>query len=84
MTRIQRFFMAVLPKQWADEMHAESQAWQMRCNSCGATRCVWDAGGIRWKAAAARKQALVFCPQCGGRRSATIQRIPATDKGDEP
>ncbi len=82
MTRIQRFFMAVLPRRWADEMRAESQAWQMRCSRCGATRSVWDAGGIRWQAAAARKQALVFCPQCGERRSATFQRIPATVKGE--
>ncbi|MBK7199531.1 MAG: phage terminase large subunit family protein [Anaerolineae bacterium] len=82
MTRIQRFLMAVLPKRWADAMRAESQAWQMRCNSCGATRSVWDAGGIRWKAAASRKQALVYCPQCGERRSTTIERIPATNRGD--
>lgn len=82
MTRIQRFFMAVLPRRWADEMRAESQAWQMRCNSCGATRSVWDAGGIRWKAAAVRQQAPVYCPHCDGQRSATIQRIPATVKGE--
>ena len=68
MTRIQRFLMAVLPKRWADAMRAESQAWQMRCNSCGATRSVWDA--------------LVYCPQCGERRSTTIERIPATNRGD--
>ncbi len=74
MTTIQRFFTAVLPQKWADDMRAESQAWRIRCCGCGASRSIWDAGGIRWKAASVSKRTLVRCSHCGGLRAAVIER----------
>jgi hypothetical protein len=76
MTLIQRFFLAVLPKRWADSMRAESESWQIRCCTCGASRSVWEAGGIRWKAASIGKRRLVRCPQCKALRWAAIELEP--------
>jgi hypothetical protein len=78
MTLIQKFFSTVLPQKWADDMRAESQRWRIRCCSCGASRSLWDAGGIRWKAASVGKQTLAHCSRCGGRRAAAIERVPTT------
>ena len=43
-------FVALLPKKWAGSMERESRTWMARC-SCGFERTIWEAGGIRWKAA---------------------------------
>jgi hypothetical protein len=48
-------------------MEAESRAWKVRCETCGAERSVWDIGGIRWKAAGNRRS-LIMCQGCGGAR----------------
>ncbi len=63
MSSIQRFFTALLPASWARSMEADSHRWMIRCR-CGFERSVWDAGGIRWKAAG-RPRRLMLCPQCG-------------------
>jgi len=76
MSLIQRFFMAILPKSWADDMRKESQEWRIRCCSCGASKSVWDVGGIRWKAYGV-KRTLVHCSHCGGFRAASVERVPA-------
>src|SRR5437868_15462154 len=70
MTLLQKFFFAVLPRKWAEDMRAQSQAWQIRCCTCGASRSVWDCGGIRWKAASVGKRTLAHCSHCGGLRAA--------------
>jgi hypothetical protein len=75
MTAIQKFLMAVLPKGLAAEIRAESERWQIRCETCGNARSVWDAGGLRWKAAAVGKRIMVVCPQCGVMRSSTLAYI---------
>jgi hypothetical protein len=72
MTFIQRFFTAVLPRSWAEDMRAESLSWMLRC-TCGFERSIWDAGGIRWKAKG-RPRRLLVCPQCGQRTWHTIDR----------
>jgi hypothetical protein len=59
---IQRFFTAILPRSWAASMEAESRAWKLRC-PCGAEQSVWDAGGIRWKAAGKPRRWLK-CSKC--------------------
>jgi hypothetical protein len=41
-----------------------------------ASRSVWDAGGIRWKAASVGKRTVVQCSRCGGLREAAIERTP--------
>jgi hypothetical protein len=74
MTLIQRFFTAILPKSWADDMRKESQAWRIRCCGCGASKSIWDAGGIRWKAVSIGKRMVVHCSHCGGYRAAAIER----------
>lgn len=74
MTRIQRFFVAVMPKKWAAGMEAESRAWMVRCR-CGFERSMWEAGGIRWKAVGKEYQYL-FCPNCGRRHWHTVYKNP--------
>ncbi len=77
MSPLQKFFTAILPKSWADDMRRESQAWQIRCTGCGASKSIWDAGGIRWKAVSSGKRMLVRCSHCGGFRTAAVERLPA-------
>jgi hypothetical protein len=63
MTRLQKFFKTILPRQWADDMEAESRRWLMRCAACSHEQSVWDAGGIRWKAKGQPRR-LLTCAQC--------------------
>ena len=72
MSFIQKFFMAVLPRSWAEEMQAESQQWILRC-TCGFERSMWEVGGIRWKAAGSPRR-LIRCSQCGQRTWHTLYR----------
>ena len=65
MTSLQRLLTALLPKRWAQSIEAESRAWMMQC-SCGHETSVWDAGGIRYKAAG-RPRRLRRCAACGQR-----------------
>ena len=74
MTLIQRFFMSILPRSWAEEMRAESQEWKIRCCTCGAALSIWDAGGIRWKAYSKGKLRLIRCSKCGCVRKGEIVR----------
>ncbi len=64
MSGMQRFLKRLLPRRWAEDMEAQSRRWMMRCNECGHERSVWDAGGVRWKAAGSPTK-LTPCPQCG-------------------
>lgn len=77
MRLLQKFFMTILPRKWGEDMRAHSQAWRIRCCSCGASRSVWDAGGIRWKAASIGKRTVGYCPHCRGVHSAAIERVPS-------
>ena len=72
MSRIQRFIIALVPRSWAASMEAESRTWMMRC-ACGHERSVWDAGGIRWKAAG-NPRVRQGCAQCGQITWHTIYR----------
>ena len=72
MTYIQQFLTAVLPKEWAEDMRAESLTWIMRC-SCGFERSIWESGGIRWKASGS-PQRLSVCPGCGQLTKHTMYR----------
>jgi hypothetical protein len=44
-------------------MEAESRQWMCRCLTCGTTRSVWEAGGVRYRAAG-RSRVLLRCPTC--------------------
>lgn len=68
----QRFFKALLPSHWAEDMEAESRTWMVRC-TCGFEMSVWDSGGIRWKAAGNPRR-LVRCSQCGQVTKHTVYR----------
>ena len=72
MTLIQRFFMAVLPRSWAESMRADSLRWMMRC-PCGYEQSIWEMGGIRWKAKGNSRN-LLRCWQCGRRTWYTLYR----------
>jgi hypothetical protein len=63
MGMLQSFVKAVLPRRWAAAVEAESRSWVMRCD-CGRETSVWDAGGIRYKAAG-NPVRLFACPKCG-------------------
>ncbi|MBX3419729.1 MAG: hypothetical protein KF851_19200 [Pirellulaceae bacterium] len=76
MSFTQRFFTAILPKRWAEDMRAESLAWMMRC-PCGFERSVWEMGGIRWKARGNPKR-LITCPKCGQRTWHSVYRSTQT------
>jgi DNA-directed RNA polymerase subunit RPC12/RpoP len=64
MSFIQRLFKAILPREIAERMEAESRDWMMRCPNCGYARSVWDWGGIRAGAAGNPRRRL-RCPNCG-------------------
>lgn len=63
MTFIQKNFVRVLPRKWAEDMEAESRRWT-HCCRCGFERSCWDAGGVRWQAAGTARN-LMECPRCG-------------------
>ena len=64
MSGIQRFFVRIFPKSWAESMEAESRQWTVKCPNCGFERSIWDMGGIRWKAYGNSRN-LMKCPNCG-------------------
>jgi hypothetical protein len=72
MSNMQRFFRAIMPRRWFAAAEAESRQWMIRC-PCGAARSVWDAGGIRWKAAG-RPRKWLRCDSCGERTWHTVEK----------
>lgn len=67
---IQRVVGAVL----GDGVEAESRRWVFTCE-CGEQWSIWDAGGIRHKAAG-RPTKLSRCPACGTTAMRTLQKLP--------
>jgi hypothetical protein len=51
LSTVQRLLRAIVPTKLFQQMEAESREWIMTCSQCSAKRSVWDAGGVRWKAA---------------------------------
>lgn len=78
MSSIQKLVVALLPKKWAESMEAESRTWMARCR-CGFERSLWEAGGIRWKAAG-KEHCYLSCPHCGQSHWHTIYKMRATEK----
>jgi hypothetical protein len=62
MNKLQKMILGVLPDEWAKSLEAESRKWYLVCG-CGSATSVWDAGGIRAKAAGKSRQ-LAKCPKC--------------------
>ncbi|HEX7861995.1 MAG TPA: hypothetical protein VF773_16805 [Verrucomicrobiae bacterium] len=79
MSTIQKFFMAALPRRWAESMRAESMQWQIRCCTCGTSRSYWEIGGIRWKAASRGKRIMVHCPKCDRFRVAAVEKFKTVE-----
>ena len=73
---LQRFFIAIFPRSWAESMEAHSRAWMVRC-PCGYARSIWELGGIRWKAAGGNPRTYLRCPQCGQRSWHKVVREPS-------
>jgi hypothetical protein len=69
----QKLLQAILPRRWVEEMEAESRSWMLRCDTCDLERSVWEAGGVRWKAAG-RPSRLMRCPHCGRATWHTLYR----------
>lgn len=80
MTFLQQLLMAWLPATWARAIEAESQSWLLHCPTCGATRSVWDAGGIRFKAVSRGKRLRIWCPACQAWRWMSMDRKPASEE----
>lgn len=76
MTWIQAALMKLLPSRWGESLRRESEGWKIVCNHCGASRSVWQAGGIRWKAKSKGKRVLVHCDRCGRNRWARVEWDP--------
>ncbi len=62
MSPFQKFFVRILPREWAESMEADSRLWMMRC-SCGSARSIWELGGIRWKSSQSLTYSFMKCPQ---------------------
>ncbi len=73
MNTVQKLLVRLLPRRWAEDMEAESREWMIRCPTCGFARSVWNAGGIRWKAAGSPRR-LLRCGQCGAQTWHVIAR----------
>lgn len=41
---------------------------------CGFSISVWEAGGVRWKAASKKKRVLGHCPTCGQMKMLRLER----------
>jgi hypothetical protein len=78
MNSLQRLFVTLLPKKWTESMEAESRAWIVHC-PCGFERSMWEAGGIRWKAAGKPRQ-YFSCPRCRKSSWHFIYKKGATEK----
>lgn len=84
MNFMQKLFTTVLPRTWAESMESESRTWMIQC-PCGHEVSVWEAGGIRYKAAGNPRQ-LRRCPECGQRtwhRVYKKEAEPSQNLGDE-
>ena len=66
-----------LPAPWSQAIRAESESWLLRCAVCGTTRSVWEAGGVRSRAASRGKAVVIRCPTCGRLRTMSVTKKPA-------
>jgi hypothetical protein len=73
MTLLQKLVLNLLPKRWSEAMRAESESWLLCCLTCGLTRSLWEAGGVRYKGTSHSKRTVVWCPQCGRLRAMSLE-----------
>jgi hypothetical protein len=72
--KLRNLILAVLPAAIAKDMENESRAWIMTCSQ-GHEQSIWDAGGIRYKAAG-KPVKFAWCPKCHGFRAQTLHYRP--------
>ncbi len=78
MSSLQKLVVAVLPRKWAASIESESRTWMERSSSCEMERSLWEAGGIRWKAAGTERRYL-YCPKCARSQWHTIYKRQTED-----
>ena len=78
MNTLQCTLRKMLPRSWFAAIEGESRVGTVRCR-CGLARSLWEAGGIRGKAAGTAHW-LKRCPQCGKRSLHTISRTDPTHR----
>lgn len=61
---VQKLAVGAVSPETAAEIEAQSRSWMIRCPHCGFERSVWDAGGVRYKAAGTPRQRMT-CSNCG-------------------
>lgn len=61
---VQKLALGAVSAETAAEIEAQSRSWMIRCPHCGFERSVWDAGGVRYKAAGTKRQRMT-CANCG-------------------
>ena len=72
--KLRDLILAVLPSAIAKDMENESRAWIMTCSQ-GHEQSIWDAGGIRYKAAG-KPVKVAWCPACHRFRVQTLHYRP--------
>jgi hypothetical protein len=79
---LQKLITSIVPKTWAKAIEADSREWMIQC-PCGEEISIWDAGGIRYKAAGEPRQ-LRRCAKCGQRTWHRIYRRKNLAEPQEP
>lgn len=64
---MRRFLQTVLPRRALADLERETRKWEIACPTCGRSKDLWVAGGVRYKARG-RKRVLGRCSGCGGAR----------------
>ncbi len=76
MNWLQRLLTRLLPPAAAGSLEAESRRWGFHCRRCGHREPLWEAGGIRWKAAG-NPRVLRRCRGCGRIGWLRLEQAPA-------
>jgi len=71
---IRDVMLKLAPSSTAEAMEAESREWVMTCQRCGHEQSIWDAGGIRYKAAGEPVR-RARCAGCGEKCAHRVHRI---------
>lgn len=72
MSPAQRLLRAVLPAKWLADLEAETRCWEVACKTCGRSKDLWEAGGLRWRATGT-SQTAGFCTACDAKRTMVIR-----------
>ena len=63
MSLFQRLILSLVSPRLAEAMEQDSRLWTMRCLTCGSEISIWEAGGVRYRAAK-RSRTLYRCLKC--------------------